>query len=220
MPDPRALALAAQRAEHRFAGVNCGIMDQMAIAVGYPREALLLDCRSLDTASIALPEEWVVLIVQSGVERGLVDGEYNARRGDCEEAARRLGTASLRDAGEAQVEAAGLPGPLAARARHVASEIARVKEAADAITRGDLVSLGSLMRASHASLRDDFAVSHPEVDRIVAALDAAIGREGGARMTGGGFGGAVVAVLARERLDDVRTTLERLLGRSVDSLVA
>ena len=193
---PRELALAAQAAEHHWAGVHCGIMDQMAVAAGAPGHAVLLDCRDLTTRSIALPADWAVLIVQSGVVRGLVDGHYNARRADCEVAARALGVTALRDVDAAQIATAALDPVVRRRALHVAHEIARTRAAVAAITARDLTALGVLMRASHASLRDQFEVSVPPVDALVEVLNMAIGADGGARMTGGGFGGAVVSVLA------------------------
>ena len=193
---PRELALAAQAAEHHWAGVHCGIMDQMAVAAGAPGHAVLLDCRDLTTRSIALPADWAVLIVQSGVVRGLVDGHYNARRADCEVAARALGVTALRDVDAAQIATAALDPVVRRRALHVAHEIARTRAAVAAIAARDLTALGVLMRASHASLRDQFEVSVPPVDALVEVLNMAIGADGGARMTGGGFGGAVVSVLA------------------------
>ena len=194
-PAPNALALAAQAAEHRWAGVKCGIMDQMAIAAGTPGSALLLDCRSLATRIVPLPAGWAVMIVQSGVRRGLVDGHYNQRRRDCEAAAAALGVPMLRDASIAMVEGAKLDETVRCRATHVVNEIARTTATIAAFERADLVAVGAAMRASHASLRDLFAVSVPAVDNLVDCLNAEIGTAGGARMTGGGFGGAVVAVL-------------------------
>lgn len=209
MPPPRELALAAQAAEHNWAGVNCGIMDQMAVAAGVPGSALLLDCRSLQTRVVALPDDWAVMVVQSGVVRGLVDGHYNARRADCEAAARALGVAALRDATAQQVRRAVLDEAARRRALHVVEEIARVDAAVEAIAAEDLVGLGALLRASHASLRDQFEVSVPPVDALADLLNRAIGPEGGARMTGGGFGGAVVAVLRRDAVARVRSVAEQ-----------
>lgn len=202
-PDPTHLALAAQRAEHDWAGVQCGIMDQLVIAAGKPATPLLIDCQDLAVRDVALPDDWAVLIVQSGVRRGLVDGEYNARRADCSRAADALGLASLRDLATDSSALAALEPELAARARHVASEIDRVRQAIAVIAAQNLAGLGQLLNASHSSLRDDFMVSHPDVDRLVAILQAALGAQGGARMTGGGFGGAVVAVMHRDALDRV-----------------
>lgn len=192
---PRELALAAQAAEHIWAGVRCGIMDQMAVAAGEAGSALLLDCRDLTTEVVPLPADWAVLIVQSGVRRGLVDGHYNQRRRDCEAAVAALGVRSLREASADLVEVADLDPVVRRRARHVVSEIARTRAAVEAIRTGDLPALGQLFAASHASMRDDFEITVPPVDALVAVLTAAIGEAGGARMTGGGFGGAVVAVL-------------------------
>ena len=192
---PRELALAAQAAEHIWAGVRCGIMDQMAVAAGEAGSALLLDCRDLTTEVVPLPADWAVLIVQSGVRRGLVDGHYNQRRRDCEAAVAALGVRSLREASADLVEVADLDPVVRRRARHVVSEIARAGAAVEAIRTGDLPALGQLFAASHASMRDDFEITVPPVDALVAVLTAAIGEAGGARMTGGGFGGAVVAVL-------------------------
>ena len=205
---PTELALAAQAAEHGWAGVHCGIMDQMAIAAGQPGQALLLDCRDLTTSQIALPPNWAVLIVQSGVRRGLVDGHYNQRRRDCEAAAAAIGVMALRDASAEQVESAALAPMVRNRARHVVSEIARVTASVDAIRRRDLPGLGAILRASHASLRDLFETRVPAVDDLADALNAAIGADGGARMTGGGFGGAVVAVLPKAQTARVAAALK------------
>lgn len=205
--DPVALARAAQRVEHDWAGVNCGIMDQMAVAAGLPGAALLLDCRTLQSRHISLPQDWAVMVVQSGVVRGLVDGHYNARRQDCEAAAARLGLRSLRDADAAMIAAADLEPVVRRRAMHVVEEIDRVQAAVLAIEARDLAGLGEVLRASHASLRDLFEVSVPPVDSLVNLLNEAIGADGGARMTGGGFGGAVVAVLRADAVARVRAEL-------------
>ena len=216
---PRELALAAQASEHRWAGVHCGIMDQMAVAAGEPGQAVLLDCRDLATRNIVLPAGWAVLIVQSGVVRSLVDGQYNARRATCEAAARGLGVATLRDADAAQIAAAALDPVQRRRALHVVQEIARTRAAAAAIEGADLTALGVLMRHSHASLRDQFEVSVPPVDALVDALNRAIGAEGGARMTGGGFGGAVVAVLADSAVPGVLRALEAAGSGTIDVII-
>jgi galactokinase len=203
----RDLARAAQAAEHNWAGVHCGIMDQMSVAAGEPGSALLLDCRDLTTEAVPLPADWAVLIVQSGVRRGLVDGHYNQRRRDCETAVAALDVPSLREASGDLIEAADLDPVVRRRARHVVSEIARTRAAVDAIRAGDLCELGELFAASHASMRDDFEITVPPVDALVAALTDAIGDQGGARMTGGGFGGAVVAVLPTSEVACVSATV-------------
>ena len=196
--DPIPLALAAQRTEHEFAGVACGVMDQMAIAAGRAGEAMLLDCRDLSFRRVAVPEDWVVLVVHSGITRGLVDGEYNARRLQCGEAAAALGVASLRDSSIAELDRARLPAVIDRRARHVIDEIARVRDAVDAISAHDICGFAAVLREGHASLRDLFEVSVPAIDRLVDDLQAVLGDRGGARMTGAGFGGAVVVVADRD----------------------
>jgi galactokinase len=203
------IARAAQRTEHDYAGVACGIMDQMASACGLKGHAMLLDCRDLSWRATGLPVEWAVLVVPSGVSRGLVDGEYNLRREQCESAARKLGIGRLRDATDDMLAVAGLDPVERSRATHVVAEISRVRAAAAAMERRDLAAFGACLNASHASLRDLFEVSHPEVDRLVALIQQALGDQGGARMTGGGFGGAVVAVVPRERVEHLRNVLDQ-----------
>ncbi len=190
------LALAAQRAENDFVGCQCGIMDQLISASAQHGHASLIDCRTLDIAPVALPDDTAVLIVHSGIKRGLVASEYNQRRAQCEAMAAHLGVAALRDASLTQImEAANADPTTRRRARHVVSENARTLAAADALRTADLRRFGELMAASHRSMRDDFEITLPGIDRLVAILQAAIGEAGGARMTGGGFGGCVVAVM-------------------------
>lgn len=206
---PRAVALLAQRAETEFTGVRCGNLDQLAIAGCVADHALLIDCRSLDLTPVPMPSDWVVMIVQSGVTRGLVEGQYNIRRRQCEDAATALGVSALRDASLADLDALKneLPAVVHRRARHVIGENARVLDAARAMQTGDLRAFGALMKASHVSQRDDFEITVPATDRLVALLDEAIGGGGGARQTGGGFGGAVIAVMRREAVEAVRARL-------------
>jgi galactokinase len=191
---PREIALLCQRAEHVHAGTPCGIMDQWCVAHAAPGEAMLLDCATLRWEPIALPTELVIEIVDSGVRHALRDGGYAARRSDVEEAANHLGVTPL--AGlprERWDEIASLPPRVARRARHVVHECARVYEAVAALRAGELERFGALLLESHASLRDDFDVSTPELDAIVS--DAEHAGALGARMTGGGFGGS--AIVAR-----------------------
>lgn len=192
------LALAAQRSEHHFAGVACGIMDQMAIAAGRRGEAMMLDCRDLSVRHVPIPQDWAVLVVDSGIARGLVDGEYNARRAECAQATSLLGVSSLRDVTPDMLEAANLPAVMERRARHVVEEISRVARLVAALGARDIGELAQVMRAGHASLRDQFEVSVPGVDRMVDELQALLGDRGGARMTGAGFGGSVVVVAEHE----------------------
>ncbi len=207
---PTDLALIAQRAENAFVGCNCGIMDQLISARGAAGHALLIDCRSLAATPVHLPDDVAVLIVHSRVKRGLVDSEYNARREQCEAAARHYGVKALRDVDAAMLEAraAGLDATTLKRARHIVTENQRTLDAAKALAEGDLKRLGVLMAESHASMRDDFEITTPAVDRLVEIAQAEIGDEGGARMTGGGFGGCVVAVLPESRVAAVRAAIE------------
>lgn len=212
------IARAAQAAERRFAGVRCGIMDPLASAAARPGHATLIDCRSLAVWAIRLPAEWRVLIIESGIERALADGEYNARRSQCEAAAVALGVASLRDASLATIEAARELDPtLRRRARHVVGEIARTAACAQAMRKGDLATFGRLLREGQRSLREDFETSLPEIDRLVATLDEAVGPEGGARMTGAGFGGAIVVVCHRSREPIVARVLAEMPAKVISS---
>ncbi|WP_461602558.1 galactokinase [Aeromonas rivipollensis] len=196
------IALNGQQAENQFVGCNCGIMDQMISASGEKDHALLLDCRSLETRLIPMPSNLAVLIVNSNVRRGLVDSEYNTRRQQCEAAARHYGVKALRDLDLAALEAGkgGLDEVSYRRARHVVGENSRTLAAADALESGDLARLGELMGQSHAAMRDDFEITVPAIDGLVEIIKAQIGSEGGVRMTGGGFGGCVVAVLRPEKV--------------------
>lgn len=198
--DAKTLALAAQKTEHDFAGVACGIMDQMAIAAGQKGHAILLDCRTLSFQQISIPEDWAVLILDSGVTRELKEGAYNERRQQCKNAAKAMAVNSLRDAKLIDLANSNLPDVEDMRARHVINEITRVRAAANAIEAGDIQEFGRLLAESHNSLRDLFEVSHPQVNKLVAKLQSVIGSDGGARMTGAGFGGSVVAVLQRNKV--------------------
>jgi galactokinase len=183
------IAQLAQRAEIEFAGVNCGIMDQMASSLADTHRALLLDTRSLERRFVDLPTGTAVLVIDSGVARSLAASGYNRRRAECEEAANLLGVKSLRDVDDAG-KLDELPEPLRRRARHVVTENARVLAAVDCRSPRQF---GELMNASHASLRDDYEVSTPELDRLVALLQSQP-QVFGARLTGAGFGGACVAL--------------------------
>jgi galactokinase len=198
--DPTQLALLAQRAENDFVGCRCGIMDQLISARGQAGHALLIDCRSLKTRPVEMPDDMVILIVHSNVQRGLVDGEYNLRRQQCETAARHYGVAALRDLKMPQLlaGAAGLDATVLRRARHIVTENARTLAAAEALEEGDLHALGSLMAESHVSMRDDFEITTPAIDHLVQIIGGAIDGQGGVRMTGGGFGGCVVALTTQQ----------------------
>ncbi len=194
--DPRVAAQAGQAAENDFVGCSCGIMDQLASACGREDSALLIDCENLDITPVPIPADWRLLIMHSGVERGLVDSHYNERRAQCEQVAAHFGVASLRQVTLADLQAAGnVLDPVAQRrARHVLTENQRTLEACQALRQADMATLSQLMAASHVSMRDDFEITTPAIDTLVDILATAGGDEVGARMTGGGFGGCVVAV--------------------------
>jgi galactokinase len=191
---PVELALACQEAEQVATGVPCGIMDQLSSIAGRRGHALLIDCRSLSVQPVPLPEELEVIVMHSGVSRRLADSAYAERRRACEAVAARLGLRALRDATPDQV--ADEP-----RARHVVSENARVLAAARALEPGELETVGRLLSESHASLRDDFEVSTSELDALAGALESAGAL--GARLTGAGFGGCVVALARRANAAEV-----------------
>ena len=193
-PAPRDLALAAQRAEHVATGVPCGTQDQLASVFGQAGHALLLDCRSLEIEALLLPPELRVLVVHSGVPRTLEGSPYAQRRAESIEVGRSLGLRALRDATLEQVR----DHP---RGRHAVTEMARVRAFADALRTGDIDALGPLMLASHASSRDDMEVSTPELDALVECLVGAGAL--GARLTGAGFGGCVVALVPVGRADAI-----------------
>ncbi|MFZ4834753.1 galactokinase [Rouxiella sp. Mn2063] len=204
------LALNGQEAENQFVGCNCGIMDQLISALGKQDHALLIDCRSLETKAVSMPKNAAVVIINSNVKRGLVDSEYNTRRQQCEEAARFFGVKALRDVSIETFNARqpGLDAVVARRARHIISENDRTTAAAKALAAGDLKTMGVLMADSHASMRDDFDITVPAVDTLVDIVKSVIGEQGGVRMTGGGFGGCIVALIPEKLVDYVRHAVE------------
>ena len=211
----RELAALARRAENEFVGVPCGIMDQIAALLGNAGHALLLDCRSghqtavpLDPAAAGL----TLLVIDTRARHALTDGRYAARRQACEEAASLLGVRSLRDVTGDPGALARLTEPSLRRlAGHVVTEYGRVLRAADLLRAGDQAAMGELLTASHRSLRDEFRMSWPQADEAVeAAIDAGAA---GARMTGGGFGGSVIALVPAERAGPVRAAVTRRFTR-------
>jgi galactokinase len=211
--DPIEKALLCQQAEHDFAGVPCGIMDQFTSILGRENHALLLDCRSRTTTPVALTNPDVtVLIINTNIRHKLAEGEYAKRRAQCETAARVLQVAALRDATLEALEAARkqLEPVVFRRAHHVISENERTLQAARAIQASDWTRVGQLMSASHASLRDDYEVSCPELDLVVEVAQQ-IGEAGGVigcRMTGGGFGGCVVSLVKTEAVQRITRNLD------------
>ncbi len=212
------IALLAQRAENQFVGVACGIMDQFISALGRRDHALLIDCRSLETRAVPLQLEArgvAIAILDSGVRRGLVDSKFNARRGECEDAVRRLKTLlgraeirALRDVSPLEFNAVAreLPDDIRARARHVISENERVLRGVEALEEGNLAIFGKLMNQSHQSLKDDFNVSIPQLD-LLASLAQKVPGVLGARMTGAGFGGCTVNLVEVKALPAFRDTV-------------
>lgn len=208
---PVDMALVAQRAENDFVGTKCGNMDQISSACGVQDHALMIDCRSLEVRPVPVPGNAAIMIFNSHVARGLVDSAYNTRREQCEQAARHFGLPALRDLDLATLEAraAELDPVVLRRARHVVTENARVAAAAQALAAGDLDRMGELMEASHASMRDDFEITVPAIDQLVGIVKSVIGTAGGVRMTGGGFGGCVVALVPHELVDAAREAVQR-----------
>lgn len=204
------IALNGQQAENEFVGCNCGIMDQMISAEGSQQHAMLLDCRSLDTTSVSMPEELAVVIINSNKKRGLVDSEYNTRREQCEAVAAIFGVKALRDVTLEQFNQKSheLDPLLRKRARHVITENYRTLDAAQALSQHDMQRMGRLMAESHASMRDDFEITVSEIDTLVDMVKEVIGERGGVRMTGGGFGGCVVALVPHDLVASVQAVVD------------
>ena len=193
--DPVAIARIAHRAETGLVGAPVGIMDQMAASLAHRDAALFLDTSTLAFECLPLPPSTGLIVIHSGVTHRHAEGGYRVRRQECEEAARRVGVPAL---GSVRVEQLGdltLAAPLDRRLRHVVTENERVLRARDALRAGNAPAFGTLMNASHRSLRDDFEVSTPEIDTLVRLAQEEVGVFG-ARLTGGGFGGSIVALVA------------------------
>ena len=201
--DPAAMAKLGQRAENRWVGVNCGIMDQLISACGRSGHALLIDCRSLESRAVPFPPGVAVVVLDTATRRGLVDSAYNERRAQCEAAARFFGVRALRDVDRGWFERAcgDLDATTRRRALHVITENDRTLRAAEAMCRGDMATLGELMQQSHASLRDDYEVSSAALNAMVECAQQHKACYG-ARMTGAGFGGCAVALVRAEAADD------------------
>lgn len=212
--DPVDKALLCQKAEHDFAGMPCGIMDQFISVMGRKDHLLLLDCRSRETELVPLSDPKVsLLITNTNVKHELTGGEYAERRQQCEAAAKALNVPSLRSADEALLDEhrGGMDGVAYRRARHVIGEIDRTVKAAKEMRAGNWEAVGKYMYASHDSLRDDYEVSCPELDTVVE-IARAIGTQGGVfgcRMTGGGFGGCTVALARTDKVDAISERIAR-----------
>jgi galactokinase len=216
---PHDLALAGRAAENDFVGVRSGAMDQLASALGREGHALCIDCRSLEVTPVPLPKDDVRFVVcDTGVRHAHANNGYNERREECERALALLRAAgrpveSLREVGIEELDALSriLPEPLDRRVRHVVRENARTTAAVDALKRGHLAGFGRLMNGSHASLRDDYEVSAPELDFVVAHAQREPGVIG-ARMTGGGFGGSAVILVDGADVQSLFESLTRSFG--------
>ena len=220
---PTERALLCQRADHDYVGVPCGIMDQLAVNSGVSGSLLEIDCRSLEVTPFQLPAGLALVSVDSRVKHALADGEYGRRRADCEQAAGHLGLASLRDATPADVAAAkgALGDRVFRRARHVVTELGRVRDFTAALGAGRFDTAGSLMSASHRSLRDDYEVSCTELEHLVAIADE-LGALG-ARLMGGGFGGSTINLVHAEQAEAFATSITDTYaerhGTAVDAFV-
>lgn len=203
------IALFGQQAENDFMDCQCGIMDQLISAKGEQGHALMIDCRDLQTTAVALPADLKLVIINSNYPRKLVDSEYNQRRIDCEQAAHKMGLTSLRDASMELLEATKpqLSDTEYRRARHVITENNRVLATQQALVANDMPALSALMRASHLSLRDDFEVTVPPVDGLVDICRETLGDAIAVRMTGGGFGGAIVCLCRDEHVPLLRAAV-------------
>jgi len=208
--DPAQMSLICQKAENQWVGINSGVMDQMISASGKEGFALMIDCRNLNTKQVPLPKNTQLVILDTATRRGLVDSAYNERRAQCEAVVCHFDVKALRDINPEQLqEKAGiLDLTLYRRAQHVISENQRVLEAVKALNLGDAAGLGSLMNQSHASMRDDFEISREEMDQMVTIAQSQPGCYG-ARMTGGGFGGCAVALVAEDKVERFQKTVSK-----------
>ncbi|KGM27205.1 galactokinase [Photorhabdus luminescens] len=205
------IALNGQQAENEFVGCHCGIMDQLISAQGKKEHALLIDCRDLTTQTVSMPKDITVMIINSNKNRELVGSEYNIRRAQCEQAAALFGVKALRDVtlDEFEKRSVELDSIVAKRARHVITENERTLLAAKALAEGDMPLIAELMAQSHQSMCDDFEITVPEIDTLVDIVTQAIGKQGGVRMTGGGFGGCVVVLVPQTLVDVVKRAVEQ-----------
>lgn len=220
-------ALLCQRAEHEYANVPCGIMDQLAVTSCLPGHALYLDCQNLEHRLIPIPEGISIIVADTQVTHKLREGEYRKRREDCEKALRAIGKPSFRDVTIRDLEAAkpGLPGRLFSRAHHAVTEIARVQEFVTALQSTDTREISRILFESHRSLAREYEVSCPEMDHLVDAARAFGPERGclGARMTGAGFGGSILALARQDAADELSCHLARSFqdkfGRTISPFV-
>lgn len=204
------LAQLAQAAENQFVGCPCGIMDQLISACGHAGEAMLIDCHDLSLKPVTIPDHLTIIIIDSKVKRGLVDSEYSSRRRQCEQAARYFDRSSLRDVSlqEFELRQSALPPLVRKRAQHVLEENQRTLDAAEALRTGNITLLSQLMAASHTSMKNLFEITVPQIDFLVDLIAGELGERGGVRMTGGGFGGCVVALLPHSLAAEITALVE------------
>jgi galactokinase len=209
---PSEIALLCQAAENEFVGCKCGIMDQLVSVAGQRGHALLIDCKDLGYTPIPVPDDMQITIIDSKVTRGLVGSKYNERRRQCEEAAHIMQVDSLREADYASLlqYEQQMDATVFRRARHIVTENVRTEKAAVALQNADYQTLSRLMAESHASMRDDFAITCMEVDYLVEIVSETLQDKGGVRMTGGGFGGCVVALAPVESSQAIIDTVNNL----------
>lgn len=196
-PTDQDIAIAARRVENDYLGVPCGIMDQFAVAMASPGTAMALDTRSLEFELVDLPQDHSFVVLHSGVSRKLTDGRYRTRKIECDEAKAHFGTDDLCHLDPRDIRGSTLADPTRKRALHCATEHRRVVRAVEALKTGDFETVAETMNASHVSMRDDFEISLEPIDALVsqATKSGALG----ARLTGGGFGGCIVALVANDR---------------------
>ena len=216
------IAAIGQQAENEFVECQCGIMDQLASVEGMRGHALLIDCRSLEIRTIKIPANTQILIINSHVRRDLVESQYNLRRQQCRDAARLINVTALRDVSETNLGGSllQLPEQVAQRARHVVSENQRTLDAARALESRDLAKVQALMAESHLSMRLDFEITVPEVDQIVDIVSESLGGLGGARMTGGGFGGCVVCLVQSELVSQICLAVQKLYRQKTNRVAS
>lgn len=214
--NPAQAALWGEQAENHVVGMPCGPMDHLAVGLGGPGSAVLIDCHYRDTRQVSLPAEGQVVILDTGTRRNLVGASYGDRRRECENIAAQLGVPTLRelppDFDQGSIEEAGLDGVKALRLRHVLSESRRVLEVVQLLAEGETAAIGELLTESHRSLRDDFGVSGPALDQMVETALSAPGCWG-ARMTGGGFAGCAIAWVNRNQTE---AFCEEVTGRYLE----
>jgi galactokinase len=203
---PLEVAKICQRAEHRFAGVQSGLLDQVMSIFGQANHLLCFDCRTEEVHALPFPDHLALIVADTGIKRELAAGKYNERRAETRGVAQMLGVSALRDISAAQLSAANIPERLRRRAAHVIGENERVRHARQSLERGDASGLGQLMSVSHESSRTNFENSTPELDELVELARKQPGVLG-ARLTGGGFGGAVVALCERAKADQTVRSL-------------